>query len=519
MKTFLSASVYPWAVEDSFFFRGYLIAEERLLRGKDAILYLRELFFTQGYDQTLKDLNGVYSIIWDRGEEILLAVDRLRGLPIFYALVNGELFAGDAATSIVEALPQKNLDKVAAEELISTEIFVSGSHTLIQELSQVQAGSFCLYETVSCTVQSISYFQMEHGDFFDMQDLESVRREFYQAYERTSNNLVRALDGRTAVVPLSGGADSRMVVTMLKRAGYEKVICFTYGKPGNREAEISRKVANHLGYPWHMIPYTGKMWKELRNSPLLQEYEHMAFGYTSTPHIQDILAVKVLKEQALLPEDSVFVPGHSGDLLAGSHITEEFLASKMSMEVFLQAFRHKFYVHPTSASLDRHIASEHPFRDDKSMESWASQIEWFNIQERQAKFIVNSVRAYEFFGYEWLIPLWDVEQFAFWQRVPISWRYQRKLYFWAVDDKLPSTNDETVATRLAERVRKRSILRQLLRRGKRILEYWDSPLRCEQLFPATVYFKQAVICDPEFAIQTLNSRRMVEKVKKQLSEK
>jgi asparagine synthase (glutamine-hydrolysing) len=58
------------------------------------------------------------------------------------------------------------------------------------------------------------------------------------------------------VVPLSGGLDSRIIVAMLKRLGVEDVICFTYGKKGNREAEISRQVAEALGYRWYFVEYT-----------------------------------------------------------------------------------------------------------------------------------------------------------------------------------------------------------------------------------------------------------------------
>ena len=46
----------------------------------------------------------------------------------------------------------------------------------------------------------------------------------------------------------------------------------------------------------------------------------------------------------------------------------------------------------------------------------------FNGYERQAKFIVNSVRVYEFFGYAWRIPLWDRELIDFFLKVPLKYR-------------------------------------------------------------------------------------------------
>ena len=83
---------------------------------------------------------------------------------------------------------------------------------------------------------------------------------------------MKALDGRTAVIPLSGGADSRMVVSMLKNQGYEKVICYTYGKPGNRESEMSKAVAEEYGYEWHIIPHSAEEIAKLRNDPETEQY-------------------------------------------------------------------------------------------------------------------------------------------------------------------------------------------------------------------------------------------------------
>jgi asparagine synthase (glutamine-hydrolysing) len=51
--------------------------------------------------------------------------------------------------------------------------------------------------------------------------------------------------------------------------------------------------------------------------------------------------------------------------------------------------------------------------------------EW---QERQAKFMCNSVRVYEFWGYDWRLPFWDVEAIEFWQRMPIEQRTRARFH-------------------------------------------------------------------------------------------
>ena len=43
-------------------------------------------------------------------------------------------------------------------------------------------------------------------------------------------------------------------------------------------------------------------------------------------------------------------------------------------------------------------------------------IEWFNLRERQAKYINASMKAYEAFGYGWALPMLDVEVWRAWLR-------------------------------------------------------------------------------------------------------
>ena len=73
-------------------------------------------------------------------------------------------------------------------------------------------------------------------------------------YEDTFSRLISWLDGRQAVIPLSGGYDSRLIALMLKELGYNNVLCFTYNTGGAKwEVDISRRVAKNLGFCWHYV--------------------------------------------------------------------------------------------------------------------------------------------------------------------------------------------------------------------------------------------------------------------------
>ena len=61
-------------------------------------------------------------------------------------------------------------------------------------------------------------------------------------------------------------------------------------------------------------------------------------------------------------------------------------------------------------------------------ESYSNAVECFDFDNRQAKFIVNSVRVYEFFDFSWRIPLWDNDLIDFFRRVPLKYRTNTYLY-------------------------------------------------------------------------------------------
>lgn len=517
MRTFFrDGPAYSWYQVNGVAFCGYCIAESTYRSGLDAANWLKEcLVCAEAPEDLFRSMNGSFCAVVEKADSILFLVDRVRSLPLFYAKVGGELWVGDDAPALAEALPHRELDPLSAEILDDTKLFVTGQRTLLRELYQVEAGSFCAYDKNTQEIAVHPYFSMVPGEL--EQDPAVLMEEFHAAYQTAGRHLVQALRGRKAVIPLSGGADSRMVATMLKNQGYDNVLCFTYGRPGNEDSTLSRQAAEAFGFPWKMIPYTPGTWSALRKDPIFPAYCKFAFQYTSTPHLQDFPAVRALHESGDLDRDSVFIPGHSGDLIAGSHITPEFLRNTMTQEELLESVFSKFFILPPNAAIRLEIAGRFPESGPECMEEKAAQSTWFNIQERQAKYIVNSVRAYEFFGYEWLIPLWDNVLFDFWAKVPLALRYNRRLYFAAVNDtRVAFTATPTLQKSLAEEIRRLPVVRTAARRGTRILRYYRSRNYAEHLYPFAEYMRGCLFGNELFDIRHLICQQQLENTKRLL---
>jgi asparagine synthase (glutamine-hydrolysing) len=432
---------YPWTEVSAdgakCWLKGTFFHENELLQNDDTVrLFSSAIVDSQIDHEALKSfllgLNGNFALAMETSRYIFCVVDRVRSIPLFYAVNDEGTFFSDDANYLRDRLNPPFNEENGAEFLVTG--YVTGPDTLFDGISQIQAGEYLIYDKVDGSLVTQFYHRFWHENFFSDSEEELLDR-LDEIFVHVFQRLIASTKGRQIVVPLSGGLDSRIIVAMLKRLGVEDVVCFTYGKRGNREAEISRQVAEALGYQWYFVEYTNEKWYDYAHTDDMREYYSFAGNLVSLPHIQDLLAVKELKEKGKIREGAVFVPGHSGDMLAGSWIPKDYDQLRpYAFEDFLGESLRKHYAlwkwnEPELALFFKtriqKCVGDISIHDN---ESCANAVELFNFNERQAKFIVNSVRVYEFLGFEWRIPLWDAELIDFFLKIPISYRISQLLY-------------------------------------------------------------------------------------------
>jgi asparagine synthase (glutamine-hydrolysing) len=379
----------------------------------------------------LRSIEGLYQIVVELEDLLLFSVDTMRSLPLLYGSNANCFVVSDDANYVRQYLGLSVYKTDCIEEFITT-LFVAGNDSLIEGLYQLEAGQYAVFDKSSAklSLKFYHYYMASDTRYLDKAEVfEQAKIIEEQAFSR----LIDSLEGRTAIVPLSGGYDSRYVVSMLKKFEYEHVICFTYGKKGSFEVEISKQVSEKLRFKWIFVEYTDDLIAELFSSSQFHDYHKYASNYTSLAHFQDYLAVKYLHEYKLIPSDSVFIPGHSGDLLGGSHIRAVY--SQFLYEGFSDVFNiykvlsENWYRENVlnEGRLNQAYCNEkiRAFFKDLSA-SELGQIPYltdcWNIANRQAKFIVNSCRVYDFFGYDFRLPLWDRELALFWQSLPLNYK-------------------------------------------------------------------------------------------------
>ena len=398
--------------------KGIFLNGGQVLSGED---FVEQLYFKidNGIYDFVNRLDGHFAIVIKQATKFHAFVDHMRSIPLFLIEKNNEYFIADSVDKR-DVLSKRinNLQK----DLFLNSLYTSEEKTLFNNVLQIPAG--CAIEVSSGIHNLKRYWKFEYSSA-QISDLDEAIKHIKNGYDDLFA-LVKAMIGeRQIVIPLSGGYDSRLILNGLIKSGVDKskIVTFTYGSMNNADAVISKKVANALGVKHYYINYNTKKARRFFAKEL-EKYCNFAGNLVAVPHIQDLYAVFILKEQGIISKDSVFVPGHGGPLAGECLYNEFFNKEKCNKEFVLDLLKNHVLIHHSKRDkklvekLKKILFETSYFNsNDAPLNVLPFGYETFYYFERQAKFILNSVRVYEFFGFAWLSPLFFKQQFDVWGKV------------------------------------------------------------------------------------------------------
>ena len=446
--------------------RGTVLFDDKFLRQDDLPAFQTKTLTLIDNDNhvELKDflnqLNGFFAIVIQRDNSIFAAVDRVRSMPLFYGQIDEQVFLSDDAEWVRQNVGDLELNLTAREEFLWAG-YVTGSETLFLHVNQIQAGEFLRISLNKngLYLQRHRYYQYSHTEPDRKVNEDTLIDELSAVSEKIVRRLIEYANGRQIVVPLSSGYDSRLIVSLLRRLKYENVLTFSYGAPGNYESAVSQSVAKALNYPWEFVRYSNTTWRSCWKTEERKEYQWWASNWTSLPVFQDWPAVWQLKKAEKLEYNAVFAPGHSADLLAGSRsigFPHLYDSNEMDIEQVIYSIIKFNYSLQTLSEQNKLLIKEKilgnfAVPDHKNK---ASAFEAWDIQERQAKFIINSDRVYEFWGYDWYLPFWEKDFIDFWQKIPLYLKKNENLYIRMVQKTFKKECNFTAAIDHIEKIDK-----------------------------------------------------------------
>lgn len=414
---------FQWFCSQNCWCKGYAFIGNELYEKESLINYCIKAIRSDDTDTLLELLNGSFLIVIQWAGVIYLVGDKLRTFPLLYCLKGRFFYVFDLAEDLLCTLGDKNINKNHVSYFMACGYLYEGE-TLLEDCFLVPPSSFVKFSNQIVTVHSY------HKRLFDKCMVEErYKEDALSVIAHLVNRLKQFARGRQIVIPLSGGYDSRLIACMCKYFGLNNISCFTYGLPDSSEVEIAIKVAKTLGYPLYFFKSNKNTWEELFEKDIVKPYLKYGGNLNSIAHLQDFFAIYELKKKELIDNDSIITPGHTGDLLAGNHFPEKVNKNNIVNLVYDKYFN----INILNESSEREVKSFlfdqlQKYADLFTEEGCFEAIYQWNINSRQPNYIINSVRAYEYFGYSWFLPLWDDEFVRFWSGISCVQRKYENLY-------------------------------------------------------------------------------------------
>ncbi len=372
----------------------------------------------------MQSVRGELSLVIAKPQLFCIAVSHTRLYPLFYRWHDGVFEVSDTPMQLL-----KKGDKINQSSY--TQYIYTGApfagNTLNAAIKQCRPA--CVTSFLNKAVDEVSFSPFVVAAV-DALPCANAQATFAEVLRRVFLRTVRSIGQRQVVVPLSGGYDSRLVVAMLHQMGVKNIVCYTVGENHPAEQDVARKVADALQLPIYHIDYRQVSYRMQQvNSPHFLQYVDHIGAMGNFMWLFEYNAILWLKQQGVLQDDAIFIPGHVGDFYAGSHLQKLGLKENDSMasirrKLLLHAFEYQkpYWDATFKKELYQAItplsAYQKPYRA-------ALQ---FIAENRLAHQILNSARVYESLGYDVLLPLCDVDFVQFFDKIPYAQRSDVSFY-------------------------------------------------------------------------------------------
>jgi asparagine synthase (glutamine-hydrolysing) len=155
---------------------------------------------------------------------------------------------------------------------------------------------------------------------------------------------------------------------------------------------------------------------------------------------QDYPALVSLVTQGQLAQEALLVNGQSGDFISGNHIPKALTENPGEpIAAAIECLLGKHFKHWGHISTNGNLAiiRNMLFTEIAKLlanEPIDSDVNSYGIYEasefidRQAKYVINGQRAYEYLGFDWDLPLWHDRYLDYWSKRGLSEKMNQTLY-------------------------------------------------------------------------------------------
>ena len=383
---------------------------------------------TRALGEIVPRMNGVFAVVvlYDCPASIICATDRLGTIPLYYQLDADSVVISDDYWSVVQNSEPTTFKESSVLDMICLG-YVTGQKTLLEGILEMPGATICVihHNEAAWNATKTTYWRLNYAGEKRHGSEEALEREFADLLASIMQRFVENVNARgwDVAFALSGGLDSRLLISLFKRHGCRDISAYSYGSPQHPDVAYATQIARALDIPHWVVPVEGP---DFITEDLIEE---MSRTVGATTRFTCGLGGRIVQDA--LPGFSVYIMGHRGfRLWAGD---ESVIRHKSQAARLL---RHNYFLCTDNDILDqiwssknhRAIISNTINRtlDFDPGDPIGSMRHWDNAQDHR-RLIAREMRTYERFG-RWMLPLADYDLVDYVATLPLQHSMHERLY-------------------------------------------------------------------------------------------
>jgi asparagine synthase (glutamine-hydrolysing) len=306
--------------------------------------------------------------------------------------------------------------------------YVMGDKTLHPDIQEIAPHCWYKISLIGDTLDlgQTSYWSFQYT-YEDNRSEQALEEQFDQLWHDQLNIYTDFVKHKNALayIPLSGGLDSRLLVSYFDEAGID-IYSMTFGfSPSSPEIRTARQV---MSLSQHIIGHNILYFDHPLFKLLMQEKNHI-YDMLTCAHYERML---LSTQNIFTAKNYYYVPGHDANFMAGENIKLKMNAWKGKEDIieYILAFK--------SSRLTNHLIKSNPDVGITLRESLDAVIpdeqdlitaynRW-NCEQRQRRYIIRSSINISDDDPNILLPFFDYELMDFFMKLPVKLLLNQRLY-------------------------------------------------------------------------------------------
>ena len=289
---------------------------------------LKEIIIKNKYKELL-NINGEYFIfIQKKNKEIIIGNSKNSYIPIFYSYKNNILNIRSNIIDFEKKFFKKiNFNKIYSWLLLNGRSF--DNKTFLKEVKVLSSGDLCIIKSKKFLSYRSDIFNYVNKNLSLNKNISQVSN----ALKISINKRIESVKGNISF-GLSGGLDSRILLSLIDKKYKKRIFTHTYGDKNNFESIIAKKVAHNLGFKHRFYEIKKKDYYDQANNSV----KYGSFQTVFKNGVKTKYTKKIVKND----NSKFLIIGNALDVLISSSFSPEGLKKIKKIESYISWYKKNF---------------------------------------------------------------------------------------------------------------------------------------------------------------------------------